>query len=148
MDHDHVWILAQASSSGEAPARIGSEPVQTSGEATTSVPGSPGGGPEGAVPPKSPSSPLFQLVLFVGVMGIMMYLMMFRGPKKQQQQHKLMLQSLKKNDKVRTIGGIFGTIVDVRGDEIVLKVDESNNTKIRISSSAISKNLSQEGGKE
>jgi len=86
-------------------------------------------------------------VLFVAVMGVLMYVMMFRGPKKQQQQHKLMLQSLKKNDKVRTIGGIFGTVVDVRDDEIVLKVDESNNTKIRISSSAISKNLSQ-GGKE
>ncbi len=85
------------------------------------------------------------MVLFVAIMGVMMYVMMFRGPKKQQQQHKLMIQSLKKNDKVRTIGGIFGTIVDVRGDEIVLKVDESNNTKIRISSSAISKNLSQEG---
>ena len=144
MDHDHVWILAQADS-GQAPSRIGSEPVQGGGEATTSVPGSPGGSPESAVPPKPQSSPVMQLVLFVGVMGIMMYLMMFRGPKKQQQQHKMMLQSLKKNDKVRTIGGIFGTIVDIRGDEIVLKVDESNNTKIRISSTAISKNLSQEG---
>jgi len=56
-----------------------------------------------------------------------------------------MVQNLKKNDKVRTIGGILGTIVDVRGDEVVLKVDESNNTKIRISTSAIGKNLSQEG---
>ena len=36
-------------------------------------------------------------------------------------------------------------IVDIRGDEIVLKVDESNNTKIKIVSSAIGKNLSGEG---
>ena len=78
-------------------------------------------------------------------MVVVMYVLMFRGPRKQQQQHKQMVQSLKKNDKVRTIGGIFGTIVDVRGDEVVLKVDESNNTKIRISTTAISKNLSQEG---
>jgi preprotein translocase subunit YajC len=139
---DHTWILAQADS-GQAPSRIGSEPVQTNGEATTSAPGTPPGGPQEA-PPKSTSSP-YSLLLFVAIMGVMMYVMMFRGPKKQQQQHKIMLQSLKKNDKVRTIGGIYGTIVDVRGDEIVLKVDESNNTKIRISSSAISKNLSQEG---
>jgi preprotein translocase subunit YajC len=144
---DYTWILAQADS-GQAPSRIGSEPVQTSGEATTSAPGSPAGGPTDAETQKPPSSSgLTQLVLFVAVMGVLMYVMMFRGPKKQQQQHKLMLQSLKKNDKVRTIGGIFGTVVDVRDDEIVLKVDESNNTKIRISSSAISKNLSQ-GGKE
>ncbi|MEN6332920.1 MAG: preprotein translocase subunit YajC [Phycisphaerales bacterium] len=143
---DYTWILAQAQS-GQAPSRIDSEPVQTGGEATTSAPGTPPGGPMDAAPQKQPNSP-YVLLLFVAIMGVMMYVMMFRGPRKQQQQHKLMLQSLKKNDKVRTIGGIYGTIVDVRGDEIVLKVDESSNTKIRISSSAISKNLSQEGGKE
>lgn len=139
---DYMWIVAQADS-GQAPSRIGSEPVQTNGEATTSAPGSPAGPQDTAQ--RSPSSGLTQLILFVAIMGVMMYVLMFRGPKKQQQQHKLMIQSLKKNDKIRTIGGIFGTIVDVRGDEIVLKVDESTNTKIRISSSAISKNLSQEG---
>lgn len=140
---DMWWILAQADS-GQAPSRIGAESPQTNGEATTSAPGSPPGGPADGGPQRSPSSGLPQLVLFVVIMGILMYMMMFRGPKKQQQQHKLMIQSLKKNDKVRTIGGIFGTVMDVRDDEIVLKVDESNNTKIRVSSSAISKNLSQE----
>jgi len=138
---DHVWILAQADS-GQAPVRIGSEPLQTEGEATTTVPDAPPTGPEG--PPRSPSL-LASPIVFVLIMIVMMYLLMFRGPRKQQQQHKLMVQNLKKNDKVRTIGGILGTIVDVRGDEVVLKVDESNNTKIRISTSAIGKNLSQEG---
>ena len=52
-----------------------------------------------------------------------------------------MVQSLQKNDRVRTIGGIIGTVVDIKGDEITLKVDESNNTKINVASSAIGKNL-------
>jgi len=55
-----------------------------------------------------------------------------------------MVQSLQKNDKVRTIGGIIGTIVDVRDDEITLKIDESNNTKIKIATSAVGKNLSKD----
>jgi preprotein translocase subunit YajC len=55
-----------------------------------------------------------------------------------------MIQSIKKNDKVRTVGGIIGIVVDVKDDEIVLKVDESNNTKIRVMASAIGKNLSNE----
>ena len=55
-----------------------------------------------------------------------------------------MLQSLEKNDRVRTIGGIIGTVVEVKGDEVRLKVDESNNTKMWFSSSAIGKNLSKE----
>ncbi|OHB66515.1 MAG: preprotein translocase subunit YajC [Planctomycetes bacterium RBG_13_62_9] len=84
---------------------------------------------------------LFPILL----MAVFMYLLLFRGPRKQQQQQRQMMQSLKKNDRVRTIGGIFGTVVDVRGDEVVLKVDEANNTKIRVSTSAISKQLSDEG---
>ena len=55
-----------------------------------------------------------------------------------------MVQSLGKNDRVRTIGGIIGTVVDIKGDEITLKVDESTNTKIKIVSSAIGKNLSKD----
>ena len=55
-----------------------------------------------------------------------------------------MVQTLQKNDRIRTIGGIIGTIVDIKDDEITLKVDESNNTKIKIASSAIGKNLSQD----
>ncbi len=138
---DYVWVLAQAES-GQAPSRIGSEPVQTGGEATTTVSDSPPGAPEGA--PQRQSSPLMTFLPFIVIM-VVMYVLIFRGPRKQQQQHKQMVQSLKKNDRVRTIGGIFGTIVDIRGEEVVLKVDEQNNTKIRVSTSAIGKNLSQEG---
>ena len=75
---------------------------------------------------------------------MIMYFILFREPRKRQRQQQQMVQSIKKNDKVRTIGGIIGTVVDVKDDEIVLKVDESNNTKIRIMASAIGKNLSNE----
>lgn len=57
-----------------------------------------------------------------------------------------MVASLQRNDRVRTIGGILGTVVDVRDDEIVLKVDESNNTKIRISPNAIGARVSEDKG--
>jgi preprotein translocase subunit YajC len=74
-----------------------------------------------------------------------MYLILFREPRKKQKQLQQMVKSLKKNDKVRTIGGILGTVVDIKDDEIILKVDESNNTKIRVVASAIGKNLTSEG---
>jgi len=73
-----------------------------------------------------------------------MYFLLLRGPRKKQQQHKQMVQGLQKNDKVRTIGGIIGTVVEIKDDEITLKVDESNNTKIKIATSAIGKNLSKD----
>jgi preprotein translocase subunit YajC len=138
---DHAWILAQADIN-EAPARIGSEPMTSEGEATVVVPDS------NNVPPvdggKKPVSPLMQFLPLI-LIFVVIYMFMLRGPRKQQQKHKQMVQALSKNDRVRTIGGIFGTVVDVRGDEVTLKVDETNNTKIKISASAIGKNLSQEG---
>ncbi len=83
----------------------------------------------------------FQIILLIAM--VFFVFMMFRGPRKKQQEHKKMVQSLQKNDRVRTIGGIYGTVVDVRDDEIVLKVDESSNTKIKVSPSAIGTRLSE-----
>jgi len=77
-------------------------------------------------------------------MFVLMYLLLFRGPRKKQQEHKQLMQALAKNDRVQTIGGIIGTVVDIKDDEITLKIDESNNTKIKIVRSAISRNMSKD----
>lgn len=136
---NNVWILAQAPNE-EAPSQITSQRPTAEGEATTTV-------SDANVPPteqqrQTPFNP-FNLVL-LGLMFVVMYLLIFRGPQKKQQQQKQMVQSLQKNDRVRTIGGIIGTVVDIKGDEITLKVDESTNTKIKVVSSAIGKNLSKD----
>jgi preprotein translocase subunit YajC len=143
VDNMSILVLAQAGTQ-EAPARIASEPTDVNGQATTKAPGAPQG-PEGKPAPR-PGSTYTTLLLMVLVFAVM-YVLLLRGPRKQQQQQKLMIQSLKKNDKVRTIGGIYGTVMDVKGDEVVLKIDEATNTKIKVSTSAIGKNLSQ-GEKE
>ena len=129
---DHAWILAQADIN-EAPARIGSEPMtgDSDGDATIIVP-DPNSGPTTTNSPTM--SPLMRFLPLI-LIFVVIYMFMLRGPRKQQQKHKQMVQTLGKNDRVRTIGGILGTVVDVRGEEVTLKVDETNNTKIRISTS-------------
>lgn len=138
---DHRWILAQADIN-EAPTRIGSEPVADDGEATVVVQDPGEGVPETGNQRKV--SPFMQFLPLI-LIFVVIYMFMLRGPRKQQQKQKQMVQALAKNDRVRTIGGIIGTVVDVRGDEVTLKIDEANNTKMRISASAIGKNLTQEG---
>ena len=73
------------------------------------------------------------LMLFM----VVFYFMLFRGRKKERQKYESLIASLKKNDRIQTIGGIYGTVVDVKDAEIVLKVDETNNVKIRVNRSAI-----------
>jgi len=135
----NVWIVAQADGN-QAVSRISSAPVGGATESTTAAPdkGTP-------TPTQTPPKPLVwpQLLLMVAMFALM-YFVLFRGPKKKQQEHKKMLESLQKNDRVCTIGGIVGTVVEVKGDEVILKVDESTNTKLRVRTSAVVGNLSKE----
>ena len=136
MKMDNMWILAEAA--GEAPLAVKSEPVTTQETGTTAtVVADPNGG---TMTPKP--NPLMQYLPFVLIL-VVMYILFFRAPKKKKEEHRQMVQSLQKNDKVQTIGGIIGIVVDVKDDEVTLKVDESNNTKIKVTPSAISVNLSK-----
>jgi len=76
-------------------------------------------------------------------MFVVLWFFMFRGPKKRQKQQQKMLDAVKKNDRVRTIGGILGTVVEVREDELVIKIDETNNTKVHVTRNAIGKVLTE-----
>ncbi len=143
---NNTWILAKADGN-DAPSGIASEPVTSQGQTSTTAPGNVPADPNAASGTAQRKSPFGNSSwIFIGLMFVMMYFILFRAPRKKQQQHKQMVQALAKNDKVRTIGGIIGTVVDVKGDEVVLKVDESNNTKIRVSASAIGRNLSKDNG--
>ncbi|MBW8040717.1 MAG: preprotein translocase subunit YajC [Planctomycetes bacterium] len=131
---DNIWILANQGRSG-----ITSGPVTKENEAGTVV-------SDPNVTGTTTQKPGFGNLQFVmiGLMLVVFYFLIFRGPRKKQQEHKKMVQTLSKNDRVRTIGGIIGTVVDIKDDEITLKVDESTNTKIKIASSAIGKNMSKD----
>ena len=72
---------------------------------------------------------------FVAIIAIF-YFLIIRPQNKKQKETQRMLSTLKKGDKVVTIGGIHGTIQSVREQSVVLKVDE--NTKIEFNRSAIS----------
>ena len=73
---------------------------------------------------------------------LIFYIFLFRGQRKDRQKHTSMLSNLKRNDRVETIGGVLGTVVDARDTEVVLKVDETNNVKLRFSRGAIKNVLS------
>jgi preprotein translocase subunit YajC len=56
-----------------------------------------------------------------------------------------MLKKLQKNDKVVTTGGIFGVVTSVKEDEVTLKVDDTQNVKIRFTRSAIAGIIGDDG---
>ncbi len=68
---------------------------------------------------------------------VVFYVFMFRSKKGQEQKRRSMLSAMKKGDEVQTIGGEFGRVIDTRDDRVLLKVDETSNTKIWYARSAI-----------
>ncbi len=77
-----------------------------------------------------------QFLPLILILGIFWWILS-RGRKKERQRYEEMLNSIKKNDRIQTIGGVLGTVVDVRDNEVVVKVDETNNVKLRFVRSAI-----------
>ena len=86
---------------------------------------------------RSPIVPLIAILL------IFMFFSM-NSKKKQDRQKQKMIDEMKRGDRIQTIGGILGTVVEVRDGEVLVKVDESNNTKIKFSRSAINRVLEEE----
>jgi len=80
------------------------------------------------------------------IMGLIFYFLLIRPQGREKKKRAQMIDALKKNDRVLTIGGIVGTITAVRDDEITLKVDESSNTKITFSRSSIQRVMGNNGG--
>jgi preprotein translocase subunit YajC len=103
---------------------------------------------EPAGPPAPPQgAPSAMPSLFLAVMFAMLVFMMLsaRSQKKREQRDRdHMFTNLQKNDRVQTVGGVLGTILSIKDNEVVLKVDESTNTKMTFIKSAIQRVLKDE----
>ena len=89
----------------------------------------------------------FLLLMTLPVFLIIIWLFLMNPQKKQEERLRKMLDSLERNDKVMTVGGIIGTVhtIDKEQNEIVLKVDDANNTRIRFHLTAVSTVFPKEG---
>ena len=76
---------------------------------------------------------LFPLALIF----LIFYFILIRPQQKEQKAFKKMLENLKKNDQIVTMGGIHGTIVNVKDKTFVVRIDD--NARIEIDKSAVTR---------
>ena len=107
-------------------------PAQDATQATTEQPAK----PETAAPQEEPGffSGLMGMLPMILIIVVMFYLM-YRGQKKEQKRRQDMISSVTKGAKVVTIGGIHGTIYEVKEESFVITI--AANTNIEISKAAI-----------
>ena len=63
------------------------------------------------------------LIMLVGLFAVM-YFMVIRPENKKKKEQEALRNSLHRGDKITTIGGIMGKIVDIKDDKIVIETGE------------------------
>lgn len=86
----------------------------------------------------APSSIMDNSFIFL-ILGMFVLMMIFTtgSQRKQRKRRAALLASIKKGDKVVTRGGIIGSVVELRDNEVMLKIDENANTRVKFDRSAI-----------
>ncbi len=74
-------------------------------------------------------------IMLIAIFAIF-YFLMIRPESKRRKERQLMIDSLKRHDRVVTIGGLYGEVLDVHEDRVVLKI--SDGVKVEVAKSAIS----------
>jgi preprotein translocase subunit YajC len=92
------------------------------------------------------STALMQSLLPFVAIFVLFYFLLIRPQRREQSRRQQMLSAVKKNDRVVTSGGIYGVVASVNreADEATIKVDETTNTKLRITLSSIARVLGDE----
>ncbi|HOW42629.1 MAG TPA: preprotein translocase subunit YajC [Candidatus Omnitrophota bacterium] len=87
------------------------------------------------MPPQTTQvNPIFFISQFALIIGIF-YFIVIRPQKQEQKKHQAMIKGLQKNDEVVTTGGIHGTIVNVKEQTVVIRVDD--NVKIELEKNCV-----------
>ncbi len=130
-DNDLVTLtLAQGSppppGSGVVPPPPGGGDAGTSAVPGGQAAGGSGGGPFGGM-----FMPLLLVLL------VMMITFTMLGQRRDKKKKAALLNAIKKHDRVQTVGGVIGSVVEIKPDTVLLKVDETSNTRITFARSAV-----------
>jgi len=127
---DPFTVTITLAQDGAAPPT--QEGAAAPGAAGTTAPAQPAGGGSAAAP-MGGSEFIWIMLVAVGAMILFSIL----GQRKERKKREALINTVKKHDRVQTIGGVIGSVVEVKPNTVVLKVDESSNTRITFSRSAI-----------
>ena len=76
-------------------------------------------------------APFIPLILLFAIF----YFILIRPQQKRAKEHRMLLDNLKKGDRVITAGGLYGTITALEGNVVTLEV--ADKVKVKVSKSSI-----------
>ena len=89
-------------------------------------------------PGAAPANPIMTFLPMILII-VVFYFFMIRPQMKKQKEITAFRNSLQKGDKVVTTGGIYGKILELKDNYVLLQVDD--NVKIRVDKAALVKDM-------
>ena len=80
------------------------------------------------------------MLLMLALIFVVMWLFMIRPQQKRQKELNSFRDSLKKGDKVVTVGGIYGTVIEVNDNRVMLEIDK--DVRIKVDKASLVKDFS------
>ena len=84
--------------------------------------------------------------LLLAIAGAFFLIVILPARRREKKERENLLTAMKKNDEVLTASGIIGIVAAMKDDEVVLKVDESSNVRLRVLKSSIVRILNAKDG--
>ena len=83
-----------------------------------------------AAPAQAPQGGNYSFLIMMLLIFVVMYFFMIRPQQKKQKEIVKFRESLKKGDKIVTVGGVYGVVAEVKEQYVLMEID--NNVKIRV----------------
>ena len=100
--------------------------------------------------PKGGDGGGFSFITMLPAIFLLFYLIVLRPGQQEDRKRKDTLKTLKKNDRVVTVAGIYGTVVSINEDDdrVLLRVDDDRNVRLEFTRASISRVIVPPGEKD
>jgi len=82
-------------------------------------------------------NPMMQFLPLMVIMFAVMYFLIIRPQKQKEKKRQAMITNVRKQDRIVTAGGVHGVVVSVKENEVVVRVDDAKDVKIKVDKSAL-----------
>ncbi len=82
-------------------------------------------------------NPMMQFLPLMVIMFAVMYFLIIRPQKQKEKKRQEMIANVRKQDRIVTAGGVHGVVVSVKENEVIVRIDDTKDVKIKVDKSAI-----------
>jgi len=93
-------------------------------------------------------NPMMQFLPLMVIMFAVMYFLIIRPQKQKEKKRQEMISNVRKQDRIVTAGGVHGVCVSVKENEVVVRVDDAKDVKIKVDKSALTSVSAPSGEKD